>query len=203
MRFELQSSNLYKTYTRTDYNILQFIGDVGALYQTLRDLIGIFLSFFLRYEFYLSAHLINNVFARRQKSSEKLYPRHHLQLFRTLCCNICKFKTKRRELNHISTVASRRIDRELDIIYFLKKQMMLSAVINALTSKNQRVLARRNYRFKINSRVGGDLPSDVDSTTESGNEYVDQETSNQDDDRVTKTLYEDRHRKSKKQEDTP
>jgi hypothetical protein len=51
---------------------------------------------------------------------------------------------------------------------------MFSAIINALTTKNQRVLARRNYRLKINEKLKrDDPPSDLDSTSESGNEYVD------------------------------
>jgi len=172
LKLELTSSNEFKSYTRTDYNILQFIGDVGALFGTLKDLISLFLSFVLRYEFYLSAHLINNVFTKRGRpSADVLYPRHHYEYFKCVC-RLCKRRTTR-ELNHVNKVGSRRIDRELDIIYFLKKQMMVSALLNSITTKNQRVLARKNYRFKINTKLqkGQDPPSDDESTPESGNEF--------------------------------
>jgi len=51
--------------------------------------------------------------------------------------------------------------------------MMVSALLNSITTKNQRVLARKNYRFKINTKLqrGQDPPSDDESTPESGNEF--------------------------------
>ena len=73
---------------------------------------------------------------------------------------------------------------------------MFSAIIHALTTKNQRVLARRNYRFKINSKLqkgGLDPPSDLNSTSESGNEYVDCPEIEQNS-RLTQLLYLSRHR---------
>jgi hypothetical protein len=42
---------------------------------------------------------------------------------------------KYKNLSHISGVASRRIERELDIVYFLRKQMTTDAIIHALTTK--------------------------------------------------------------------
>ena len=45
----------------------------------------------------------------------------------------------------------RRIERELDIVYFLRKQFEMRAFIKALSSKNARSLARRQQSLIINN----------------------------------------------------
>ena len=67
----------------------------------------------------------------------------------------------------MNKVASRRIDRELDLTYFIRKQLMTSAILNALTSKQERVLVRKNYRLTLSSKT--QAASDSNTTTESDN----------------------------------
>lgn len=70
---------------------------------------------------------------------------------------------------------------------------MLSAIISAMTTRNQRALARRNYRFKINSIVKSkEKPSDFDGTSESGSDF--DKTLIEDKSELTNSLRLDRHR---------
>ena len=70
MRFTIKGSNDYLLHERTDYQILHFIGDVGALYQTLRDALSVVLIYFLRIEINLHGHLIISVFRKRNIRTE-------------------------------------------------------------------------------------------------------------------------------------
>ena len=98
-RFTIKPSNNFKTYERTDYQILTFIGDVGALYQTLRDLLAVFLAYVLKIEVDLKAHLINSVFRRKSRkkddNKELLYPKSNIDYFFKVC-HFCGWR-KRKE----------------------------------------------------------------------------------------------------------
>ena len=49
-------------------------------------------------------------------------------------------------------VGLRRIDRELDIVYFIRKQFVLNAIIKALTTPLQRGLARRQFSLIVGDK---------------------------------------------------
>ena len=46
-------------------------------------------------------------------------------------------------------VGLRRINRELDIVHFLRKQIIFETIIKAMTTKYERFLARKNYRLMV------------------------------------------------------
>lgn len=62
----------------------------------------------------------------------------------------------------------RRIDRELDIARFVRNQILLSGIIKALTTRDQRQIAKRRYALILNKKsdpkTTEDTHSDVDIT---------------------------------------
>ena len=52
-------------------------------------------------------------------------------------------------MTNLRKVGLRRIERELDVARFIRKQLATTAIINALTTKNERNYLKRNYRFML------------------------------------------------------
>ena len=77
----------------------------------------------------------------------------------------------------------RRIERELDVAYFIRKQMIFAGLIKALTTKLQRQLARRRYSLIVGE------PDEDSSTESSGSDFDFPATLPGD--KVTKTLQSD------------
>lgn len=75
LRFELFVSNDYLIIERTNYTVLQFIGDVGALSDTLIKIFAFVLAFFFRLSYLLDSHLFNGVFRQRKQEDTILYPK--------------------------------------------------------------------------------------------------------------------------------
>lgn len=73
----------------------------------------------------------------------------------TFCC--CTKKGCRAK--KVQKIAMRRIDRELDVVTFLRKQMALTAMLRAWSSKYERALSRQNYRLIVSD------DSQTDNTT--------------------------------------
>jgi hypothetical protein len=115
----------------------------------------------------MSAHLINNIFRLRiglkHKSTKNIYPKD--QFAYILHALGCFRRRSYKQLARMNKVASRRIERELDLTYFIRKQLVTSAILHALTTKSQRFLARKNYRVTLSSKAQD--PSDENSTTDS------------------------------------
>ena len=44
----------------------------------------------------------------------------------------------------------RRIERELDIAYFIKNQIIFNNLIKAITTKRERSIAKQNFRLVVN-----------------------------------------------------
>jgi hypothetical protein len=159
-------SKEYREIQRTDYSILQFVGDIGALQGTLFQVAPLLLSKIFWISFLLESHLINAIFRRRNESKNR-YPRTHLEYFFSVLKNLrnsSKFK-------HMSRLGLRRVDRELDVVYFIRKGMAQTAILKAITTKTQRSLAYRNYRFRLGKEkrlldeAGKPIREDPDLTT--------------------------------------
>jgi hypothetical protein len=59
------------------------------------------------------------------------------------------------------------VDRELDIVHFLRKQFITEALIQSLTTRRERTLARRNYRIYLpKDQTIEKKPDDLDFTTD-------------------------------------
>ena len=57
----------------------------------------------------------------------------------------------------------RRINRELDMTNFVRKQLMMSGLLKALTSMGQRALMRRQYSLMVPGAHDGDTTTDTAS----------------------------------------
>jgi hypothetical protein len=66
-RVDIFASNNYQVIERTNYTFLQFIGDVGALSDTLFKIVALILGSVFQLGFVLDSHLINGVFRMRGK----------------------------------------------------------------------------------------------------------------------------------------
>lgn len=84
-RYTMKVSNDYTEYIRNDYTLMTFLGDVGALFSTLVQIVGFILLTILRLGFKLDSHLIVSIF-RTRKSGElqvkkNFYPKSILKYF--------------------------------------------------------------------------------------------------------------------------
>jgi hypothetical protein len=65
--------------------------------------------------------LINSIFKKRSKEkSKRNYPGNHFEYMLDLSKKLKNFSKYR----HMSRLGLRRIDRELDVVYFIRKTMM-------------------------------------------------------------------------------
>ena len=128
----------YLFFERSDYNILMFLGDTGALYGVLIQIGFSCLNITRILNVYLDGFVIKQVFGNQTAGLQK-YPDSLTQLaWLNLGCR----RDKLRRFAKMKTVADRRINRHLDLVLFLKKMILLEAVLEAITSSKQRNLAR-------------------------------------------------------------
>jgi hypothetical protein len=64
----------------------------------------------------------------------------------------------------IRKVGLRRIERELDVVHFIKKQLITAALIKALTTKRERNVAKRHHTLTISD--GSDYTSNSDISSD-------------------------------------
>lgn len=73
-------------------------------------------------------------------------------------------------------VARRRVERELDVVYFIRKQLILGALIKAMTTKLQRNLAKRQYGLILGEKKEQETTPDSASEFEFPKAISDTET---------------------------
>jgi hypothetical protein len=125
------------TYERNVYTFLNFLGDVGALYSVVTTFASLVLFKVLQLDIIWENHVIANVFRAREGEDPvkvtRLEPTYFQALKLKLCSMwICKdshSKAKKRK------VLMRRIGRELDVSNFIRRQIILSGILKALTTK--------------------------------------------------------------------
>jgi hypothetical protein len=66
-------------------------------------------------------------------------------------------------------VGLRRIERELDVVRFLRKQFIMTALLKALTTKRERMLAKRHHSLVISDN--SDTTQSSESECASDNEF--------------------------------
>ena len=71
---------------------------------------------------------------------------------------------RKHKLTLFREVGLRRIERELDVTRFIRNQLKIQAIINALTTKKERVFLKHNYRFMLGDE------NEVSDTFESASE---------------------------------
>jgi hypothetical protein len=122
--FEISTSQHVTFYDRRDYSLLDFIGDVSAVYTAL---VSIF--FFINQKVFMADNLrnnviINEVFQFRDSSKAGQTTKFKLHQRRILLQTLCSFpfcckNRKNKYLKQVKKtrkVALRRINRELDIV---------------------------------------------------------------------------------------
>ena len=133
--------------------MLNFVGDIGALFSTLSGIASVILTL-LRKDVILENHLLNEVFKKR--------PRDHTQSpiplkitfydwMKQVPFSMCPNwrLLKEHKLTKLRKVGLRRIERELDVARFIRKQLAMTAIIKALTTKAERNCLKQNYRFML------------------------------------------------------
>ncbi len=136
-------------YERTNYSLLNLVGDIGALYSTLAGIASFILKL-IRTDVVMENHLINKVFTER--------PLYHTQTFKHLKITYCDWikqvpyglcpnwrLLREHRITKLRKVGLRRIERELDIARFIRKQIAITAIIKALTTKAERNFLKHNY----------------------------------------------------------
>lgn len=115
--FELTLDQI--AYARSDYNLLQFIGDVGSLYGALYGMFQFLLNNIVRISVLLDFEIIQTTFKSRLKNFELVNINlSYWNWFwaQVLCCFCCN----RLRTNKLQRVGLRRVERELDIAHFLR-----------------------------------------------------------------------------------
>ena len=99
-------------------------------------------------------HLLNEIFKEHPPDHTK--PPIHLKItfydwLKQLPHSVCPnwHGIRKHRLTEIRKVGLRRIERELDVARFIKKQLALTAIIKALTTKTERNYLKQNYRFMV------------------------------------------------------
>jgi hypothetical protein len=114
---------------RSDYTLLNFLGDISATFGALSSIVGIFLVNVLRIQTMFDSYLINKVFRYKKPGNNQLKTLK-LSYSSWLCNKICKVigpfskfcnQSNFSKLDHkMRKIGTRRIDRELDIARFIR-----------------------------------------------------------------------------------
>ena len=112
-------------YSRSIYSILDFLGDVGGLYSILLDL-GIILVTIQSFVFgsFLEKFLRLNIFKRYS-----IMMKENNKVSKNRCSGLC---LQDKSIRKFKKRAKLRIEKELDIVNFMKKQLKLSIAIESL-----------------------------------------------------------------------
>ena len=162
MQIRIKRSSLQSTITRSDYSLFQFLGDVGALYGTLEIIFNFLLKTVFQIGVLVEQKIISGVFRLRQKSKPLIIRRLKITYLDWLCSFVVCLKSRRKKLKSMARAQGlRRIERELDIVRFIRQSLMLTALVKVQTTKVQRQLLRRQW----NITVGG--KDEIHSTSES------------------------------------
>jgi hypothetical protein len=103
-------------YARSDYNLLQFLGDVGALYDALYKIAYFILMNILKVNVLLDNKILKATFKTKMPNLElrKITVSYCSWLASVILCCVKRNKTRK-----IHKVGLRRIERELDVAHFL------------------------------------------------------------------------------------
>jgi hypothetical protein len=112
------------SYERSNYTLLNFVGDIGALFSTLSGIASFILTLFN--DTIIKNHLINEIFKERSCYQNQLpipikitFYDWFKQVPHSICPNWRLLKEHR--LTKLRKVGLRRIERELDISRFIRK----------------------------------------------------------------------------------
>lgn len=134
MRFYISLCLDKKTYSRNSYTTVDLLGNVAAFFLALYFICAFFIFLVLNGRVLLENLLMNRIFRRKISDSMQLayvkinYRQYALSVLTATCCL--------RRPRHVlwRTVALRRVNRELDLAHFIRKQLILDGMIHALTT---------------------------------------------------------------------
>lgn len=139
---------------RNQYTFLAWIGDVGALFDALQQIAGIFFVALFKIKVLLDNDLISAIFRKREPKSMRMvkvklsYTDWLCENFKQYCLRCWCFRKKRRS-RLIRDVGNRRIERNLDVAYFIRQQLLFKAMYKIQTTKLQRQLNRRHHSLVV------------------------------------------------------
>lgn len=147
---------------------MSWIGDVGALTSTLFQISSIILTGLFKLNILLDNFMLMSIFRIRNSRSLKtrrikLSFLDYVKQLPYACCPKVLGLSKPTKYSHMYEVGMRRIEREIDLGYFIRKQILNDTLLRALTTKSHRALARRQQEFVL-----GDAKS---TTTESSTDF--------------------------------
>lgn len=133
-RFDISISSDIVFYEKGDFTALQLLGDTTALFEGLY-LIGVFIMFgVLQVKVLRENYIINNVFRAQLRDDQKITRvnnRFHSWLF--LFC--CQWRPEIRSKFKKRQIALDRVSKELDVVYFIRKQIQMHSLLKAMTTK--------------------------------------------------------------------
>jgi hypothetical protein len=114
-------------YERSDYTLLQFLGDVSALYGAAY-MIAHFLAFtVLQTGVLLENHLINGIFRSREVKDRTSHISHTFENWlMSISLIMCRKRSRYRDFTKIGI---RRLDSHLDIVHLVRKQVQIWSLI--------------------------------------------------------------------------
>ena len=151
-----------KLHNRKIYSGLDFLGEVGGLLSFLLTVGTWFISLMNVFSAsFLERHVIQKVFRKLDKRSKLPSKPYQSKNGNQIDCKV-KSLTKRRR-SFIQNVAEnlenpykkalRRVQKELDIVNFIKKQIKVNIILETIFSKTERILVNKNKRFELNQSV--------------------------------------------------
>ena len=142
------------------YSFWDLSGDIGGLVEILKTSGGLLISFMTIFKgSNLDKYLISQLFFLESKSESKVKRKH--AKFESL---LCLLKRKRQKFNMYSKGLSR-IDKELDLVEFIRHQLIDKISMNLLFTKPESYLMKHQYIpfvLSSNDQVESENSDDVD-----------------------------------------
>jgi hypothetical protein len=149
----IEVTHHHTTVTRRNYTLFDFVGDVGALKDSLLDICTLFLGLF-KIQILLENYILNALF--RTKSGKPLNLGYFQYLWdRFIVCCFCR-QRKRLKLR---AKGMDLVEKHLDAVYYLRRSIMTQAALRQLLHREER---RQIKKFTLSS------DSDPTSGSDSG-----------------------------------
>ena len=156
----------HTTNTRNTYTFVQLISDTGGFIICLSLGCSFVIKGLLQLNVSLENKIMNTVFRRKITDSMHLgYVNvNYRQYIVAVASSIFCLRRPRNELWR--KVAMRRVNRELDVANFIRKQFIMYGLLKGITTSGQRALLKRSYNLMVPGAHDGPTTTDSDSDYE-------------------------------------
>ena len=155
------------THQRQIYTPLDFIGDVGGFTDALQY-IGVFVMWMAQGNSVI-AFLTSNIFRKANSQSGEIGPVKAIQMREKLRPRTCSSPLclRRRRWATFERQAKSKIDRELDILTYLRKLFKLEAAFKVIFTKSERLLLSSQACFTLDGKESENTSSDEQAVLDS------------------------------------